>query len=103
MHPGVAGGVIDAVTPAVSVALEVASGDIYSAEEIENGIEASFMFGPIAAFACDDAQLRSEARTDAPQGVVAAAAPIGYDGARHLLNRTGFAATDAEIRTPVAR
>ena len=26
-----------------------------------------------------------------------AAAPIGYDGARHLLNRTGFGATDAEI------
>jgi uncharacterized protein (DUF1800 family) len=28
----------------------------------------------------------------------ALAGPIGYDGARHLLNRTGFAATDAEIR-----
>jgi uncharacterized protein (DUF1800 family) len=28
----------------------------------------------------------------------ALASPIGYDGARHLLNRTGFAATDAEIR-----
>ncbi|HEY2627688.1 MAG TPA: DUF1800 family protein, partial [Usitatibacter sp.] len=27
----------------------------------------------------------------------AAAEPIGYDGARHLLNRTGFGATDAEI------
>ena len=26
------------------------------------------------------------------------AAPIGYDGARHLLNRAGFGATDAEIR-----
>ena len=26
------------------------------------------------------------------------AAAIGYDGARHLLNRTGFGATDAEIR-----
>ena len=29
--------------------------------------------------------------------VVAHAAAIGYDGARHLLNRTGFGATDAEI------
>jgi uncharacterized protein (DUF1800 family) len=29
---------------------------------------------------------------------VAHAAPIGYDGARHLLNRTGFGATDAEVR-----
>jgi uncharacterized protein (DUF1800 family) len=28
----------------------------------------------------------------------AQAAEIGYDGARHLLNRTGFGATDAEIR-----
>jgi uncharacterized protein (DUF1800 family) len=28
----------------------------------------------------------------------AQAAGIGYDGARHLLNRTGFGATDAEIR-----
>src|SRR5215470_10680684 len=28
----------------------------------------------------------------------AAAEPIGYDGARHLLNRTGFGATDSEIR-----
>src|SRR5688572_14984251 len=28
----------------------------------------------------------------------AAADPIGYDGARHLLNRVGFGATDAEIR-----
>jgi uncharacterized protein (DUF1800 family) len=28
----------------------------------------------------------------------AGAAPIGYDGARHLLNRTGFGATDAEVR-----
>ncbi|HXF80590.1 MAG TPA: DUF1800 domain-containing protein [Usitatibacter sp.] len=28
---------------------------------------------------------------------VARAAPIGYEGARHLLNRTGFGATDAEI------
>lgn len=27
-----------------------------------------------------------------------AAQPIGYEGARHLLNRTGFGATDAEIR-----
>ena len=27
----------------------------------------------------------------------APAAPIGYEGARHLLNRTGFGATDAEI------
>ena len=26
------------------------------------------------------------------------AAPIGYEGARHLLNRTGFGATDAEVR-----
>ena len=26
------------------------------------------------------------------------AAPIGYDAARHLLNRTGFGATDAEVR-----
>ncbi|HST01038.1 MAG TPA: DUF1800 domain-containing protein [Usitatibacter sp.] len=25
------------------------------------------------------------------------AAPIGYDGARHLLNRTGFGATDSEV------
>ncbi len=28
----------------------------------------------------------------------AQAAPIGYEGARHLLNRTGFGATDAEVR-----
>jgi uncharacterized protein (DUF1800 family) len=28
----------------------------------------------------------------------AQAAPIGYEGARHLLNRTGFGATDEEIR-----
>jgi hypothetical protein len=28
----------------------------------------------------------------------AQAAEIGYDGARHLLNRVGFGATDAEIR-----
>jgi uncharacterized protein (DUF1800 family) len=28
----------------------------------------------------------------------ALAEPIGYEGARHLLNRTGFGATDAEIR-----
>ena len=28
----------------------------------------------------------------------ASAAPIGYEGARHLLNRTGFGATDAEVR-----
>ncbi len=28
----------------------------------------------------------------------ALAEPIGYDGARHLLNRTGFGATDAEVR-----
>jgi uncharacterized protein (DUF1800 family) len=28
----------------------------------------------------------------------APAAPIGHDGARHLLNRVGFGATDAEIR-----
>jgi len=27
----------------------------------------------------------------------AQAAAIGYEGARHLLNRTGFGATDAEI------
>src|SRR5271170_591161 len=27
-----------------------------------------------------------------------AAAPLSYDDARHLLNRTGFGATDAEIR-----
>ena len=26
------------------------------------------------------------------------AAPIGYEGARHLLNRAGFGATDAEVR-----
>jgi len=26
------------------------------------------------------------------------ATPIGYEGARHLLNRTGFGATDAEVR-----
>ena len=26
------------------------------------------------------------------------AAPLGYDGARHLLNRTGFGASDAEVR-----
>ena len=30
--------------------------------------------------------------------VSAHAGPIGYEGARHLLNRTGFGATDAEIR-----
>jgi uncharacterized protein (DUF1800 family) len=30
--------------------------------------------------------------------VGALAAPIGEDGARHLLNRTGFGATDAEVR-----
>jgi len=30
--------------------------------------------------------------------VAAHAAPIGEDGARHLLNRTGFGATDAEVR-----
>ncbi len=30
--------------------------------------------------------------------VAAFARPIGYDGARHLLNRTGFGATDAEVR-----
>jgi uncharacterized protein (DUF1800 family) len=30
--------------------------------------------------------------------VAAHAAPLGYDGARHLLNRTGFGATDAEVR-----
>ena len=29
--------------------------------------------------------------------LVARAQPIGYDGARHLLSRTGFGATDAEI------
>ncbi len=28
----------------------------------------------------------------------ACAGPIGYEGARHLLNRTGFGATDAEVR-----
>ncbi len=28
----------------------------------------------------------------------ARAAPIGYDGARHLLNRAGFGASDAEVR-----
>ncbi|MDQ2767330.1 MAG: DUF1800 domain-containing protein, partial [Gemmatimonadota bacterium] len=28
----------------------------------------------------------------------ASAGPIGYEGARHLLNRTGFGATDAEVR-----
>src|SRR5262245_56314659 len=28
----------------------------------------------------------------------AAEAPIGYEGARHLLNRVGFGASDAEIR-----
>src|SRR5258706_9423752 len=28
----------------------------------------------------------------------AQAAPIGYEGARHFLNRTGFGATDAEVR-----
>src|SRR5271169_3388873 len=27
-----------------------------------------------------------------------ASAPLSYDDARHLLNRTGFGATDAEIR-----
>ncbi|MGZ5042006.1 MAG: DUF1800 domain-containing protein [Usitatibacter sp.] len=30
--------------------------------------------------------------------LAAQAAPIGYDGARHLLNRAGFGATDAEVR-----
>jgi uncharacterized protein (DUF1800 family) len=30
--------------------------------------------------------------------IVAHSAPIGYEGARHLLNRTGFGATDAEVR-----
>src|SRR5471030_1009330 len=30
--------------------------------------------------------------------IVANGAPIGYDGARHLLNRTGFGATDSEVR-----
>jgi uncharacterized protein (DUF1800 family) len=29
--------------------------------------------------------------------LAAHATPIGYDGARHLLNRTGFGATDAEV------
>ena len=31
--------------------------------------------------------------------VAALAAPIGYDGSRHLLSRVGFGATDAEIRS----
>src|SRR5690242_19861418 len=31
--------------------------------------------------------------------IAALAAPIGYDGARHLLNRVGFGATDSEIRS----
>jgi hypothetical protein len=30
--------------------------------------------------------------------IAAHGAPIGYDGARHLLNRVGFGATDAEVR-----
>ena len=33
---------------------------------------------------------------------VAAAAPMGYDQARHLLARTGFGPTDAEIRSYAA-
>ena len=36
----------------------------------------------------------------------AAAAPMGYDDARHLLARTGFGPTDAEVRefaAPAAR
>src|SRR4051794_40376584 len=33
----------------------------------------------------------------AASSFAAAAEPIGYDGARHLLNRTGFGATDEEI------
>ena len=32
-------------------------------------------------------------------GGAGAAAPLGYDAARHLLTRTGFGATDGEIRT----
>jgi len=32
----------------------------------------------------------------------AAAVPIGYEGARHLLARTGFGATDAEVRSLAA-
>lgn len=41
----------------------------------------------------------------AAAALAAAAEPIGYDGARHLLNRVGFGATDAEIReyAPLAR
>src|SRR6187455_51944 len=30
-------------------------------------------------------------------GTLARAEPIGYEGARHLLNRAGFGATDSEI------
>ena len=41
-----------------------------------------FLAAAVLAFVCAAAQ----------------AAQIGYDGARHLLNRTGFGATDAEIR-----
>src|SRR5712692_6994048 len=32
----------------------------------------------------------------------ACAAPIGEEGARHLLNRTGFGATEAEVRALAA-
>ncbi|PWV71281.1 retention module-containing protein [Halomonas sp. A11-A] len=38
-------GVIDAVSPAVSVELEAATGDIYSAEEIEGGVNATVTLG----------------------------------------------------------
>ncbi|MFB9869064.1 retention module-containing protein, partial [Vreelandella sulfidaeris] len=38
-------GVIDATAPAVSVALEDASGDIYSADEISNGVNATVTLG----------------------------------------------------------
>jgi hypothetical protein len=33
----------------------------------------------------------------------ARAQAIGYEGARHLLNRAGFGATDAEVREYAAR
>src|SRR4051812_31925273 len=41
----------------------------------------------------------------AAAGFAARAEPLGYDGARHLLNRTGFGATDAEVRefAPLSR
>ena len=34
----------------------------------------------------------------AAAALAAHAEELGYDGARHLLNRTGFGASDAEVR-----